>query len=192
MRSPLLAALVAATALAFPRVGAAADAAGPASAAAPSDRTCLAVFGHGRNRSDTDARVNEQWNRVNAAFNQAVDEALRPAGRPTVTFLLPVEGRDFDAMFSRLMKLAGAERCDTLVETSMYADQARHAFVSRVTVHLVVAQHDAATDSTRYVVGRQLFDRERSDPLTKETLDTLSPTDAARELVGAWLASPDR
>jgi hypothetical protein len=153
-----------------------------APASAPAELPCIAVFGHGRNLSGTDPKVNETWNRINTVFNRAVEEAVRPLGRPTVTFLIPVEGRNLDTMFPSLVRLAGAERCDTLIETAMYADAQRHLFVSRIIVRAIVLQPDAASGHER-VIGRQLYDRERTDPMSNRTLETLQPDAVARELL---------
>jgi hypothetical protein len=150
---------------------------------------CIAVIGQGRNLSETDARANDQWNRINAIFNRAVETALAPSGRPIVTFQVPVEGSNLEGRFELIMKLAGAETCDTLVETTMFADQTRHAFVSRVMVHEVVATKRPIPQPPTLSVGRELLVKERLDPLTQETLDHLAPNDVAHELVAPYLAS---
>jgi hypothetical protein len=160
-----------------------------ARAADAPEARCIFVLGQGRNVSSTDARANDQWNRINTIFNTAVEGALVASQRPVVTFVVPVEGQDADKNFQVIVKLAGAERCDTVVDTSMYADQERHLLVSHVGVHEVVASARPIPQPPVLSIGRLLMNKERTDPLTQETLDKLSPNDVARELTAPWLAS---
>jgi hypothetical protein len=152
----------------------------PASASA--DAPCMAVFGHGRNLSATEPKANDTWNRINHTFNLAVAEALRPLGRPTVTFLVPVEGKNIETMLPTIVRLAGAENCDTLVETSMYADPQRQLFVSRVTLRRLALSIDMKTGRD-LALGPVQYDREVTGPMNSETLANILPADVARDLL---------
>jgi hypothetical protein len=157
--------------------------------AADSSKACTIVYGQGRNLSDTDPTVNSMWNRVNDAFNQFVSAELRGAGRRVVTMPHPVEARDKQANFERVIKRAIAEGCGTVVDLSMFADQGASQFVSSMRVlPLLVSPQSMMRRGTNYSLGDEVFTTDRRDPLSKETLDGLSPSTVAREFVRLYLA----
>ena len=147
---------------------------------------CVVVFSRGLNVSRDNPQVNAMWNTLNNAFGQFVTTEFEKAGRRVVAMPHPVEADDMGVITDRVLKKAGDEGCDTLVSASLYADGQRQRFVSSLRANTVRAVREAG--GTRYTVGEETFRKERLDPLARETLDKLVPSELAKELVDAYLA----
>lgn len=129
------------------------------------------------------------WNRLNDAFNQFVTEELRASGGRVLAMPHPVEARDAQANFERVIKRAIAEGCGAVVDLSMFADQSSSQFVTTMRVLPIQASRQSVMRrGTNYSLGKEVFAVDRRDPLTKETLDRLAPSALAKEFVRSYLA----
>jgi hypothetical protein len=150
---------------------------------------CVVVFSQGQNMSGSDTKVNQMWNHLNDSFGQFVSNELKDAGKRVVVMPHPVEVTNVVTNTDRLLKRSQEEGCDAIVSASMYADQNTRQFMSTLRVNLVLATTSASPAGTTYTVGKEIFKKEQADPLTKETLDRLVPSDIAKVLVDAYLSA---
>lgn len=161
-----------------------------AQAQQPGEPPCTIVFSKGQNLSSTDPKVNEMWNRLNNGFGQFVADELRKGGKRVVEMPHPVEATDTGANTDRVLKEAQRQGCNSLAIASMYADQNTRQFVSSLRVSAITATRSESPAGTNYAVGDEKFRKQQADPLTRETLDRLVPSEIARALVGAYLGQP--
>lgn len=162
----------------------AALAAGPAHAA---DRSCVIVYSQGRNLSTTDPQVNTMWNRVNEAFGQFVASELEKNGRRVVRMTYPVEATDGDRTTRYLLQRSSSEHCGLVAQVSMFADQASGRFVSSMKLHAIEST-PASGGATMKISEQPVFEQQQADPLTRETLQHLAPSDIAATFVRAYIA----
>jgi hypothetical protein len=162
--------------------------AAPARAQQSAELPCLIVFSKGQNMSDSDPKVNEMWNQVNDSFGQFVSEELTKAGKRVIEMPHPVEAKDMATNADRVLKRAQQEGCETIVSASMYADQQTRQFVSALWINPILISRSSHPSGTNYTVAKETFRKEKLDPLSKETLDRLMPSEIAKSFVEAYLS----
>lgn len=140
--------------------------------------------------SPNDPQVNQMWNQLNNSFGQFVSTRLKDAGKRVIDMPHPVEATDTGTNTDRLLKKAQQENCRLIFSTSMYADQQTRQFMSSLQVNPIVITKSESPAGVNYTVGEETFRKEQADPLSKETLDRLVPSEIARNLVDAYLSSP--
>lgn len=169
-----------------------ADAADPVqaapAAAAAADTSCVIVLSQGRNLSTTDPQVNTMWNRVNDSFGEFVRAEFERNAGHAVWMRYPVEATDAARTTDDVLRRASIEHCTAVAEVSMYADQATRQFVSAIKVRPI--EETRVQGGTNLSAGAGGFQREQRDPLTRQTLDRLVPSDIARAFVSAYLSKP--
>lgn len=139
--------------------------------------------------SSSDPQVNQMWNQLNGGFGKFVSDQFRSAGRRVVEMPHPVEATDTGVNTDRLLKMAQQEGCNLIASTTMYADQQSRQFKSVLRVNPIMATRSESPAGTNYTVGVETFSKEQADPLSKDTLDRLIPSEIAKTLVGAYLSS---
>ncbi len=140
--------------------------------------------------SPSDPQVNQMWNQLNNSFGQFVSARFKDAGKRVIDMPHPVEARDTGANTDRLLKKAQQENCNLIVSTSMYANQQTRQFISSLQVNPIVTTRSDLPAGFNYTVGKETFRKEQANPLSKETLDSLIPSEIAKSLVDVYLSSP--
>lgn len=159
-----------------------------AQAQQPAASPCLIVFSKGQNMSDSNPKVNEMWNQINDAFGQFVSEELTKAGKKVIEMPHPVEANDMATNGDRILKKARQEGCEMIVSTSMYADQQKRQFVSAFWINAIAITKSSNPAGTYYTIGKEIFRKEKLDPLSEETFGRLVPSTVAKSLVDAYLS----
>lgn len=142
--------------------------------------------------SGTDPKVNDMWNQLNGVFGKFVAEQFKNAGKRVIEMPHPVEATDMSINTDRLLKTAQKERCDLIASVSFYADQESHKFVTRLVVNPIVVKTSAVPAGSSYTVGDESFSKQQNDPLSKETMDRLVPSEIAKTLVTAYLGAASK
>ena len=138
--------------------------------------------------SPSESQVNQMWNQLNNSFGKFVSARFQDAGKRVIDMPHPVEATDTRVNTDRLLKVAQQENCSLIVSTSMYADQQTQQFISSLRVNPIAATRSESPAGVNYTVGKETFRKEQADPLSKETLDRLVPSEIAKSLVDAYLS----
>ena len=146
---------------------------------------CAIVFGHGRNLSDDDTRANTAWNEVNRAFNAVVASELGAAGLRVVAMVAPVEVTDLAAIIATVTSRAVREGCATVVETTIFADEAERLLVVRLRAYPLLRGATSAPPAPR--IGEPTYSDQQQYQLTQRTLDRLAPATLGRQMAAGYL-----
>ena len=155
---------------------------------APAQAACSIVFGQGRNHAGPGDPVNQVWDEVNIDFNAEVAGWLKAGGLNVIALVARVDTPDLRANIERLLERAAAEGCDTIVETTIFADYAGGQLVARLRSYPILREPGAAPATPILRIGPPAWVDERSFELTRSTLDRIKPAALAQTLAAELLA----
>jgi hypothetical protein len=164
-----------ATLLMFVSLGAVAQPATP-------PRDCVIVFGQGRNFADGDAAANRLWDEVNLSFNSHVAARLEASGMHALPMVAHVGTSGVEQMAQHVLERAAAEGCQSVVETSLFADYANRTLVARVRLLPLEASGNPAQGTLHLRIGNARYAIERNFDLTQSALDRVRPGVLAAEM----------
>jgi hypothetical protein len=141
---------------------------------------CLVVFGQGRNPSDTGA---SPWDRINEVFNTEIASTLESTGRRVFAFVAPANDADPAATAQQVLRESTRLRCNTIVESTVFADVDARLLVLRLRVYPVLPVVGGDAGITGFRIGPQIYVSQRDYPLSQAMLDSVRP-----RLLGAEMA----
>jgi hypothetical protein len=152
-----------------------------AATAAQARPSCALVFGQGRNPPAAGA---PDWDGLNTQFNAAVASALDADGRRVVTMTAPVAEIDRQTAGLAVLERADESGCATLVETTVFADDAQ-ALVLRLRVYPLLPQLGEGGAIVGLRIGAPLFVTQRE--LALGALARFKPEAMAAQMTGEYL-----
>ena len=151
--------------------------------------TCTLVFGQGR---DAGAAPPSAWDAVNQRFNAAVAAELAASGRRVHASVAPAHAIDPHATAQALLRQASERGCETIVDTTVFADPEARVLVVRLRAYPVLPQVDAGVGIVGLRIGPQVYVSQRDFELTQGQLDRIRPGALAAEMAGEYRAHVNR
>ena len=143
---------------------------------------CSLVFGHGRNAVQGDVESATFWDSVNRALAQQVVADIAARGHRAVLLLLPVTQTDQPAILATVLERASGERCDRIIETTLFAN-ADDVIVARLRAYPLLR------DGNGLRVGSPFFSEQQEYPNTQRNRERLVPTQLGQALAEQYLRS---
>ena len=143
---------------------------------------CSLVFGHGRNAAQGDVDSAAFWDGINRALAQQVVADIAARGHRAVLLFLPVTQTDQPAILATVLERASGERCDRVIETTLFAN-ADDVIVARLRAYPLFR------DANGLRVGSPFYSDQQEYPNTQRNRERLVPAQLGQALAEQYLRS---
>lgn len=148
---------------------------------AAAEGPCTLIVGQGRHPSGV-AAEDDGWNRINATLATQVGTELAARKERTLLLTLPVSFDDVPRIVATVIENARREKCDRIVETSLFLVPDDDLIVARLRAYPLRPGAE--------VIGDPVHVSQREYPNSQRNRDRLQPAALGRDLAADYLRDP--